>query len=396
MTELEAITAETGTLTALLRHFDWSPTSKIPGLYEVWASEESRDDEILVPLDPSRGDYQALIERARKAIFVHYGRAARDLSAMLNMQDRAALESTRWKKDTSLEAGIIAWEDGENLYEAARSQLVASAKSTRQKRRYHGNSSAHIAKRFIENSFMGQTDVGSFIITAYTPAQERFHLSKHSEEVHVSNPREAETVYGSDILTTFERALKAIRSGLQDYKKRPRFEPFLEMVSDGVSYEFTKALSVITDGADSEISIIRQSGQSSREATTTVAFEAHESPVIARVATTLALDPEPQEVTLLGEVTLLSRAPGTPNRLIRLNIEQGADIRKARIKLSQEQYLMAMEAHRLEASVRVSGRLEKEGNLYWLYDAHNFSIVTGEGAGRPATRHRQGTIFEDV
>jgi len=375
MTSPAVLTTDAQTLAVLLRHFDWSPISKIPGLYEVWSTEDKEDEEILVPLDPSRGDYAALLTKARRTVYEHYGRAARDISAMLELRVRASLDATQWKKETQLEAGIIEWEAGEKLYEAARAQLIASAKSAREKRRYHGNASAHLAKRFIENSFMGQTDIGSFVITAYTPANTRFHLSKHSEEMQLLMPRASETVTGRQVLATFERALKAVSEGIQSYRQRPQIEIFLETVQEGVSYEFTKALSELTSDGDSEIEIMRFSDSADRQIAKSITFEAVDSPILTRAAHAFALDPEPQHVTLVGEVTLLSRSVAKEDHVIRLNIAEGADVRKARIRLTAEQYKLAMEAHRFEASLRVRGRLEKEGNLYWLYDPIELEIV---------------------
>ncbi|MEU8306892.1 hypothetical protein AB0C84_25380 [Actinomadura sp. NPDC048955] len=369
---------ETETLTALLRYFDWAPRSKVPGRYEVWSADESDDKELIIPLNPSMGDYNELLIRAHRFVISQYGRAARELSRTLNLRFRAGLNSTQWKKETNLEGGIIGWEEGEDLYEAARAQLVASAKATRERRRYHGNSSAYVAKKFLENSFMGQTEVGSFIITAYTPSNQRFHVSKHSEEIHLIKPREAETLPGSAVTETFERALKAIRVGLEEYKKRPRPELFLETVQEGVSYEFTKALSQITHGGDSEIEILHHSHSSDRDYKVQVAFEAVESPILSQVANVFALDPEPQDVTLIGEVTLLSRSTDSSDRVIRLNVADGADVRKARVRLNADQYDVAMEAHRLEANLKISGSLEKEGRLYWLYHPRDLSIVRDE------------------
>lgn len=386
---------ESETLTALLRYFDWAPRSKVPGRYEVWSPDESDDSELIIPLNPRMGDYDELLTRAHRYVLSHYGRAARDLTRMLTLRHRAGLNSTQWKKETDLDGGIISWEEGEELYEAARAQLIASAKATKERRRYHGNSSAYVAKKFLENSFMGQTEVGSFIITAYTPANQRFHVSKHSEEVHLSKPRESETLPGSAITETFERALKAVRSGLEEYKKRPLPELFLDAVQEGVSYEFTKALSQITHGGDSEIEILHHSHDPNRDYRVQIAFDASESPILSHVANIFALDPEPQDVTLVGEVTLLSRSAESSDRVIRLSVADGAEIRKARIRLSAEQYDIAMEAHRLEANLRISGSLEKEGRLYWLYHPRDLSIVPDEELEEiPPLNHLQTTMFD--
>lgn len=376
-----AVTLDAQMITAVLRHFDWSPESKAPGLYEIWTPDTDdapEGEQVLLPLDPQRGDYAYLLERAQRLVLAHYGRAARELLNTFKLSVESALSTTQWAKETSLPAGVIAWEEGEGLYGSARAQLIACAKSSKEKRRYHGNASAFLAKQFMDSTLMGQTDVGSFIITAYTPMQQTFHVSKHSEEAAWINRREVETVSGAAILATFERALKAVRSVLDEYKLSPRPEALLETVEEGVSFEFARALGNFVNGGESSVQIARQASASTESSIVEVTFRPIEAPVIARAANLLSQDPEPRDVTLVGEVTLLSREIAGHDQLIRLNVESGADIRKARIRLSPDQYKLAMEAHRSEASLRVSGRLEKDGKLYWLHHARDVSVVESE------------------
>jgi hypothetical protein len=185
----------------------------------------------------------------------------------------------------------------------------------------------------------------------------------------------SESLSGREILATFEQALKSVREGLNDYKRSPRTELFLDMVPDGVSYEFTKALSEMIACGDAAVEIRRQELDGRQQTSGEVAFDAVEAPVLDKVANLFAAESEPQNVTLTGEVTLLSRSSDDPHRVIRLNIASGADVRKARVRLSDEQYRLAMEAHQEEAALSVSGRLEKEGNQYWLYDADAVTVV---------------------
>ena len=397
MTVPEATGQDTRIITAVLRHFDWSPVSKAPGLYEIWTpdtDDASEEEQVLLPLDPDRSDYVDLLERAQRIVLAHYGRAARNLLNTIRMSAEALLSTTQWSKETFLSPGVISWEEGESLYGSARAQLIASAKSSREKRRYHRNASAFLAKQFIDSTLMGQTDVGSFVITAYTPTQQRFHASKHSEEFAGISPGEVEMVSGEEILTTFERALKAVRSVLDENKVAPRPEAFLETVEEGVSFEFARALGNFVSGGESSVQITRQVSDPDESPTVEVTFRPTEAPIIARAADLLALDVEPQDVALVGEVTLLSREISGQDQLIRLNVESGADIRKARIRLSPDQYQVAMDAHRREASLRVSGRLEKEGNLYWLYNVRNVSLVENERSGPSEVPISAPTLFE--
>jgi hypothetical protein len=384
------------TVTALLRYFDWSPTARLPGVYEIWSPEDNEREELIIPLDEGRGDFRRLLDRAINALISQYGKAARDVVATLEMRTRAQLDETKWRKESALAAGLIGWEQGETLYGAARAQLIAAAKSAREPRRYHGHSSAHVARRFLDETLMGQTAAGSYIITAFTPANGRFYLTRSAEEHAITRPELfEEVVSGREILNVFESAVNAIRQGLDEYKRSPTVELFAETVQAGVSYEFARALSEILATGDTEIAIEKQRPGSERPIVANVAFDAVEGPILSSVAISFAEDPEPQDVTVVGEVTLLSRSSETSDRLIRLNIARGADVRKARVRLTAEQYELAMEAHQLEANLTVSGRLEREGNLYWLYDAREVALVSQSDEDDVAPRPQSSLLTDE-
>ena len=188
---------------------------------------------------------------------------------------------------------------------------------------------------------MGQTDVGSFIVTAYTPAGERFFLSRGAEQQSSegrSRLWESDTVGGRDVLNTFVSAIKAVRSGLDEFRKTPRVEVFVDAVDQGVSYELVKALGEFARNGDAEIQVEQQPIGHEARSSVEVSFASVDAPILDSAANALAIDSEPQSVTLVGEVTLLSRSHDAAERLIRLDIEEGADVRKARVRLTAEQY----------------------------------------------------------
>jgi hypothetical protein len=51
------------------------------------------------------------------------------------------------------------------------------------------------------------------------------------------------------------------------------------------------------------------------------------------------------------------------------------EINKVRVRLAPEQYDLAWSAHRSGDLVQVTGRLEREGNLWWLYDPRDVSTL---------------------
>lgn len=369
-------------ITTLLRHFDWLPIYS-DDRYQIWRLENS-EQEVLIPVDPSRGDFAALLRRAEEYLLMQYGRPAQDVLTTIQMRFRAVLDSLQWRRASVLDGGIIGWPQGEELYGAARAQLAASAKSAQTNRPYHGHSGAYLAKRYLESALMGQTQIGSFVITALSPANQRFYPSKSLEE-RAQEPGgtfDVRSLSGRLIVDTFERAIRGLRSALDDYKRAPNINVFRDVVDEGVSFEFTRALSVITGGSEAEVVISRvEAHRQSVETDVKIAFTPPESSILNTAAIELSAGREPEDVTLVGDVTLLSREGNGTENLIRLNVYQGADVRKARVRLSPEQYEIALEAHRREEPLHVSGRLEKEGQLFWLYSPTDVAIVTEEAVG---------------
>lgn len=360
MNDLPAEPADFATVTALLRHFSWAPLDGSPGRYEVWGS--ATGDEVLLPINPENADYDRLLSAAQRTLTSKYGSAATEVLGALRTQINQLLDSTQWLKETRLEAGLISWEEGEGLFLAARAALVASAKSTRERRPYHGNASAHIGRRFLESSLMGQTEVGSFIINAYTPSNARFHLTKASEEVASSAPRKAETVSGRTILNTMTEAMSSIHSTLRSSRHKSSPEDFLELVDNGVSYELLKALVEITHGADSAVKV-SQRDPNNLGRKVEFDFSPTDSPILARAATRFAEGSQaPRQVTFAGEVTLLSHSSTTAAHVVRIDM----DGRKVRVRLNATEYKVAYDAHGDERWLSVRGKLEKDGNNYWI------------------------------
>jgi hypothetical protein len=366
-------------MATLLDHFDWHRVGGMPGLFDVWAAADGKS-EVVLPLDPARADFARLLAVAEREVSARLGGEGSRYLELLKISEAAALEQTHWQKQTSVSAGLIPWDQGEILYASARGMLLASAKSTREPKMYHGNSSAFLAKRFMEECLMGQTAVGSFIITAHTPSDMRFHLSKTSEDnAHIATPNQIQTASGREIMDTFERGLELARECLDQYRTRPNLDVFVEAVPLGLSYEFVKALGETARDGDAAIEVIR--GEASRpRAQREFVFDAVEAPILDNVAVRFSQAYEPTDVTLTGDVVVLSHVASSEDRVIRLHTDPGSYVNRARVRLNAKQYALALEAHRSDQRIQISGRLEREGNVYWLYAPNDIRII---GETRP-------------
>lgn len=94
-------------------------------------------------------------------------------------------------------------------------------------------------------------------------------------------------------------------------------------------------------------------------------------------------------------VTLLERPkPGNPG-VVRLDVLGGTTARKMRVRLKVDDYDLAVDAHRNNFAVRISGRQELEGHYYWLYDPEIIELVnvTPETPGVDVNSESQTPLF---
>jgi len=367
---------DAGYLPQVLESLGWTAEAAPSGRsYRLWFNRSNGGEQLLVPTDPSKSDYTDLLARVDRTLRADYGRAFEETLRLTLLQVRTHLDATRWVKETPLDSGMIAWDIGEEVFQVARSSLAAAAKATRETRRYFGNSSSYIAKQFLADTLMGQTEVGSFIVTAYTPSNRRFFYSKSSEATAESKLIDPESRTGADIIDKLEEIVTAVRGKLDEYKHTPNSEVFDEIVPVGFSYEMAQALSLLARGGDGGVKISRTRAGAVQTTEKEIAFDAVEAPILEKVATRFAATREPELARLVGEVTQLDHVSTVGDRTIRLHVSNHPGVRTVRVRMSAEQYDDAIEAHKSEKRLRVTGTVEREGRYNWLYNPSSVSIV---------------------
>ena len=97
---------------------------------------------------------------------------------------------------------------------------------------------------------------------------------------------------------------------------------------------------------------------------------------ILRQASERLATAEPAEyVSVIGWVRLLARPKRGENGLVSLRVISGSESNSIRVPLSEEQFEVAAEAITHDMSLAVSGRQEREGNRYWLYNASRLRVT---------------------
>jgi hypothetical protein len=321
---------------------------------------------VLLPLDPSRADFLTLLDDALAAI-ADYGSVA-DERLLLDLNVGVG-DKISFRKDVPTPYGSIPWLEGERLVTSSTKILIASAKAERQAQSYFGNKHRTHAKAYLEAVRMGQTELGSYVITAFSPTEQ---ISLRD----VLLPTMTEPSTGRAVTETLVKALAATRESIDFYNARSSLRLFEEAIEAGASYELSRSLIGLIDGTNgADVKVQWESAGSVSVPDAEVAFRPDDIVALERASIRFAQTAPPERVTVLGTVTLLERARPRSPGVFRLDVLEGSQAKKIRVRLRQDAYELAIQAFSEGRGVLMSGRQEKEGHLWWLYDPSDISIV---------------------
>jgi len=318
---------------------------------------------LLIPLNRGYSDFDDLLRGVLLELSTNYA----DIWSRNILPEIAIVrsDSVRFRKETSAPRGMISWKTGESLVDTSSATLAAGAKAHRDHSRYFGNRFGKFAARYLESILMGQTEIGSYIVTAYVPADARVPFSNSKNAPLEAENLDAST--GRSITGSLLLALQATRSALDSFKANRSMSEFEAAVDLGVSYELTKALAALTDGSEGADIAIEWGGSASPDRpNASFEFSPADSPVLSSASALLSSPPEIHSYVAVGRVHLLTKKDAEGPGVV--GIDDGH--RKYRVRLASEsQYHDAVLAHDEKRQIEVRGQLSREGTINWLYDA---------------------------
>ncbi|MFD7656937.1 hypothetical protein ACFV4N_23440 [Actinosynnema sp. NPDC059797] len=381
-------------MSAALSKFGWRLIGGKEGLYSRWAYGEDRSARIIIPLDASKPDFDELLTDAVSSLAALHTEPARRVLRVVSARPGDEL---KFRKASDTPMGTIRWDLGQELIQAANDTLVASAKAASDRRPFFRNSNWFIAKDFLQSVLMGQTEVGSYVVTAYTPPDQTF-FEKESQKT-ATRFRQDGTHTGREVVEVMTGALQITREAIDTYRRSNKIEEFDEAVEHGVSRELAIAVQKLvsqSDGASvavewsTDIDTLLLPEESIRTGITEVEFSPPDLEVLEQAAQRLGKVTESSKVSVVGSVEVLTRKVGSVG-VVALNVMRGStSAKKLRVRLPADKYELALEAHRRMDAIRITGRQERSGNYYWLHDAEDIEIVELYKGENP----EQGKLFE--
>lgn len=263
------------------------------------------------------------------------------------------------REDTGTASGLISWSSGSHLIASAEGLLGAAARAAVSTQKRFGATNYKARDSVLHDSFMGQTQIGSYIVTAYVPSNHAFEVSD-SEKSSIKQ----KVITGRAVTDTLTRALKAFDGGISEIigsgDSDSAYEIFDETVQEGVSYELLDAISQLSDTNESSVSV---SFASSNNATPNKVYELVVSPVmqpiVKKAKDYLERTESPVSTRVVGEIVRLDNSLDKGQHEIRIRTF-GKDIPSTvTVFLNADQYVKAIEAHRTQHVFSVTGSLQR-------------------------------------
>jgi hypothetical protein len=358
-------------LSAMLVRSGWRELLGKPGILQVLESPDA-ESEIAIPLNQGFRDYPTRLNEALTDAEEALGGRARPFMLQLVA---GPMDELRFEQGAPTVYGSIEWQLGQQLHDTTRLACRAAAKSSQQHLPYFGLKGQGVANRFMEKIRMGQTEVGSYVVTALVPLLGQ-DAADPEPLIGVEDLGQIESGFFRSVTSSLMLAAEAAVYAARESEQYATLEPFADMVEHGVSADLLDALSKLPGpGQEAAIQALWSPLIGSPEhASSAVAVSPDHLSVFAEAAISFRKNPEPLTLIVTGTVTHLERPFAGHSGTTTLNVITGLPARKLRIRLPPGQYEEAIEAHRNDGILRVTGEHAIVGNQHWLYNPRDIHL----------------------
>jgi hypothetical protein len=351
-----------GVLSTLLARHGWCRRGGAHGRYTRWTPPDDRepDTSLLVPADRAFEDSADLLEEAVAALARSGVPSARAILAALLVPG----DEIHWRREIPGVGGAVPWAAEDELRTAASAMLVAAAKAGHSRAAYFGARLDAYAAEFLDRVLVVAPGTGAGLLTAYTPAPDD----------------RAATI-------TLVRALEATRDAVDLQRVTGRTDAFDDGVRLGVSRELIASVVQLvrgSEGAEVALDWAAAAGTPHGFANRRLLleFSPGDLPALEAAGHRLERIEPPVDVEVTGAVVRLKRPAPTGDGVVRLRVLSGADVDEVRIRLDEDDYRAAVEAHLAGVPVRLRGRLQRKGGFRRMTGATGITPVELDAAER--------------
>lgn len=343
-----------------LKHRGWVSVPSRRPYVAIFRSPNGGEFEVLLPLERDLADYaDAMATVARRAAEFE----GRSPSAVLHDFLQPRRDIIRFALDGQAMAdGTVGLLDGLGMLSGAKKSLLASACSAKRPAKFHARMALSEADAFVHACHLGQTEIGSFVLTVETPLDidpTAFVGSsfgrRATEYLFASVGRLADTIRQDAVDSLLQEGTGPVVSA-------NLCEALVELMpkDESADLRLSSTWSPLLPQNSPIPSVVR------------IDRDMYET--IEELGEKLRPSDEPLPDTFLGFVTELAGG-FLPEGEIKLRVIVDEEMLEARAVLSRADYQIAAQAHLNERAVSVHGVLHRGRRAHHIKDVTSFSIL---------------------
>lgn len=334
--------------------------------------------ETTLPLSKDFSDYSYRIIDVLEQIAQVEQREVHEVLTDLSIPPADTVKFRVINRDTI--GGTISFLEGFNLLESAKKALYATACDIIQPEKYHKRLSLKGAQQFIEGCRLGQTEKGSFIASVICPFLNQSPEDKAVQLSIFNQTEEFRASFTRKVTKRLMSSLVFVKNAIDRGEESRIIELDGENIISGNFLESLVELNAAKENSEIEIttrwSIL---AAEQPQVTKVIKFSNDYIPVLENMISKI----RPLEIgtidDFIGKISLTKADPDIHARIegeIILNFILGEEdkVSKARVILSNQDYIEACEAHKMGKSVKISGKLVTVGRSK-IIETATFQII---------------------
>ncbi|WP_257457673.1 hypothetical protein [Archangium lipolyticum] len=359
-------------LAAYLRSRGWHEAERLGERASIWLARRGGEElELLLPLDPTPGDYMS---RLAEVVSTLEAAEARPRSEILDDIAATTADTVRFRfLGPTFEQHSVNVEHGVHIYENVRELLLAAACAAVGPRPVFSTRKPTRALEYLTTVQLAPPARGSYVVTVRSPVPPTL--------AHQGAPLpEADEPFERRVISTLATSLAGAHRAAIRAASGATFQPFHDEVASGVSANLCEALAglVARSGARTcEITVAEAPSRPGLEERH-VSFSADVAPVLREAARVFRASALREDFELEGLVIRLERGEGATTGIVTVAGVVDSSLRKVRLELEANDYPTAIEAHLKARPVRCEGELVREGRAHVLRHPRRFVLKSEE------------------
>lgn len=363
-TPLPPVTGELVRRYALQR--GWREVGVVRGRQSILRNLDTQPDIVLaVHADaPDAGD---LIRDALAILSVIEDRPFHDLAH--DVVDEG-LDTVRVRRSAGTSDGTIPLAAGIDLFTGVRLGFAAASRAQLERQGHYVGKLPAIADSHLARLRLGQTEVSSYVVTVLSPAAS---ITSDPDAMHVG-----ESGFGRSVTALLISSIGKLVEVAQTAHERGDAREFRDAIQDGVSANLCDAVNTMI-GVHGPERFVELSADLSplfpSSGLPPVRVESALIPAIRDGAEELRTSFEPRDFLATGPVYALARTGGEAQGEVGISMEIDGRERMVKVRLPDDQYAEAINAHQLGQTVFCKGTLRYSGKIYRLTEPTDFQIM---------------------